>query len=474
MEIVKVKIEELKPAEYNPRAMTEKETIDLTESIKRFGLVEPIVVNGAPERKNVIIGGHQRFFIARKLGFAEIPVVYVNLPDIKKEKELNLRLNRNLGHWDYELLANFEEKTLIDVGFSNEELDQIFGLEEIDEFDEKKEFEKAIKNPRGVKTGDVWQLGNHRLIIGDCTNQENWQKLLGAERFDFMFTDPPYRLAYCKKRTRKVKTKEGFKLRKQKEYNMVSETDYQGKKKGFDAKQNRIYQDILQRGVPEYDEWLSLAQKFQNPNGANIMIFENWRNVHDLWEAIEKYWKIHNMIIWHLPNRMQGFSAPHKFFNKYDVAPLAGEGILNEEYEKELEDYLRDKGQKLLDSYEVILYAKNGNSEWSKKKGTKWAKINDHITWVATSGKSGDQNIIFGTKPIQILVPYLKILSPQEGIIMEPFGGSGSTLIAAEIMKRKCRVIEISETYAEVIIGRWEKFTGQKAEKIADNNGQMK
>ena len=261
-------------------------------------------------------------------------------------------------------------------------------------------------------------------------------------RSDFLFTDPPYKISYIK-------------------YGKVK------KGKGFGYLAQRKYLGVERKGgVPEYDEWFSIANKFQNPKGANVMIFENWRNTHDLWEAIEKYWKIKNLIIWHLPNRHQGFSRPGYFFQKYDIAPLAGEGKLNEEYEEELENYLKEKGQKLLDTYEVILYGQKGKSEWSRKKGTKWAKVADHITWTAQSEASSGQNIIFGTKPIQILVPYIKILSPREGIVMDPFGGSGSTIIASEIMKRKCRAIEISPTYGEVILNRVERFTGIKAVKL--------
>lgn len=121
-----------------------------------------------------------------------------------------------------------------------------------------------------------------------------------------------------------------------------------------------------------------------------------------------------------------------------------------------------------MDTYEIILYGIKGKSYWEKKKGTKWAKIADHITWTAESAISSDQNVIFGTKPIQILVPYIKILSPREGIVMDPFCGSGSTIIASEIMKRKARCIEISEIYSEVILNRWSRFTGK--EPILLNN----
>ena len=316
----------------------------------------------------------------------------------------------------------------------------------------------------------MWRLGDHKLVIGDCTDRNNWEKILGRERFDFMFTDPPYRLAYCKERVRKVKTKGGWKLKGQREYDKVGETDKRGKPKGFGAKQNRTCEGIAERGVPEYDQWLSIANEFQSPEGANVMIFENWRNVVELWQAIEKYWKIKNIIIWHLPNRHQGFSAKGRFFNKYDIAPLAGEGTINEEYEEEFQEYLQNKGQKLLDTYQIILYGSKGKNRWNKIKGNKYWTIGDHIDWVAESETSSGQNVVFGTKPTPILVPYIKILSKREGIIMEPFGGSGSTIIASEIMKRKCRAIEISPTYAEVILNRFEKFTGQSPEKESDTS----
>ena len=270
------------------------------------------------------------------------------------------------------------------------------------------------------------------------------------ERFDLCLTDPPYKLAYAQK------LKKGLGTKKIK------------KGEGFGYRQQRSYQGIKERGgVPEYDEWLSLANKFQNSKGTNIMVFEFWKNIIDLWQAIERYWKIKNMIIWWLPNRQQGFGMKYQFFNKYDIASLAGNGILNEEYEKELESYLQEKGQKLLDSYEIILYGQNNKSFWNRKKGQKWAKITDHITWTAEETIKGrPENIIFGKKPIQILVPYIKILSPRNGIVMDCFGGSGSTLIACEIMKRKARLIEICDVYGEVILNRWEKFSGKTAKKL--------
>jgi len=449
MKIKDVPIEDLNPSEYNPRALTEKEYEDLKESLKRL-------------------------LVAKKMGYKTIPVNYVKITKLKKEQELNLRLNKNLGHFDYDLLANFDEEMLVDVGFSREELDDIFGLNIDEEFDVDKELEKLLKGGnRRVKNGDLWQMGEHRLIIGDCTSRSEWDRLFGKEKYDFLFTDPPYKLAYTK-RARKIQTKEGVKLKKDKVYESVGKTDGKGRfkgwiktKNGFGYRRQRSYLGVEKKGgVPEYDEWLSIANDFQNPKGANVMVFENWRNTVELWQSIQKYWKIKNMVIWWLPNRCQGFSRPGYFFNKYDIAPLAGEGVRNEEYEKELEIYLEEKGQKLIDTYEVIIYGQKGKSYWDRRKNTAWAKVSDHITHAAETGKSGGQNIIFGTKPIQILIPYIKILSPRNGIIAEPFGGSGSTLIASEIMHRKCRAIEIEPIYGELILIRYEKFTSKKAVRI--------
>lgn len=489
MEIKQVNINNLKPAEYNPRSLTEKEYKDLENSLKRFGFVEPLVVNSAKGRENVVIGGHQRLNVAKEMGIKELPVNYVKISNIEKEQELNLRLNKNLGHWDYDLLANFDEDLLQEVGFESEELDDIFGLDIDEEFDVEKELKKVLKDgSKRVKDGDLWQLGEHKLIIGDCIDRENWERLLEEERFDFILTDPPYKLAYTQ-RARKIKTKDGIKLKKDKLYLSTGKTDSKGRfkgwvktKNGLGYRQQRTYTGVEKRGgVPEYDEWLSIANDFQNPNGVNVMVFENWRNMVELWQAIEKYWKIHNMVIWWLPKRHQGFSRPYRFFNKYDIAPVASkkQGLnFNSECEEKFEEFLEEKGAKLIEQYCVSIYGQKGNSEWfgpswSKKekeekgyyqkiKGTRWAKVSDHVTWTASSG----QNIVFGTKPIQILVPYVKILSARNGIVTEPFSGSGSTLIASEIMKRKCRAIEIEPIYGEVILARWEKFTGERAEKV--------
>jgi len=464
MKIENVPISEIIPYERNPRK-NDKAVDIVAKSIKEFGFRIPIIL----DKDNVIIAGHTRLKAAQKLNLKEVPVIWAD--DLTEEQVKAFRIMDNKSHeyseWDRDLLIE-ELKELenmnVDLeitGFSAPELNEFLKLEDPN-FDVDREVEEAIeKGPQRVKEGEIWQLGDHKLIIGSATDENAWKRLLGKEKFDFMFTDPPYKLAY----TERIRNhKEGKPIKSKGRFKRYSKT-----KDGFGYRSQRRYLGVEKEGgVPEYDEWLSIAKKYQNEGGANIMVFENWKNTPELWQSMEKYWKIRNMIIWHLPNRCQGFSREYFFFNKYDIALLGEEGEkeINQDYEPNFEEYMKEKGQKLLDTYEVILYGQSGDSTWNKKKKTPTAHVNDHITWSADTAAQSGQNLVFGTKPIQILIPYMKVLSNPGEIIMEPFGGSGSTLIASEILGRKCRVIEIEPIYAEVIIKRWEKFTGQEAKKI--------
>jgi len=108
IKIEHVSINLLKPADYNPRKWSKEAEEQLKESINKFGIVDPLLVNSAEERKNIIIGGHFRLSIFKKLGIKTVPVVYINIPELEKEKELNIRLNKNTGEFDWDLLATFD------------------------------------------------------------------------------------------------------------------------------------------------------------------------------------------------------------------------------------------------------------------------------------------------------------------------------------------------------------------------------
>lgn len=437
LNVVYVSVTELKLASYNPRHWNDEAIKQLTESIKRFGLVDPIIVNNAENRKGIVIGGHFRLKVAKDLGYKALPVVYVNIPDIEKEKELNLRLNRNTGVWDWGLLASFDESILSDIGFSSEELDQIFDIEDTPEqFDLEKELAKLDIKQIEIQKGDIWQLGENKLMCGDSTVEADVLKLMDGEKADMCLTDPPYILDYLHgKKKRNGKAVEGF-----------------------GAKRNRRYleTDVL---PPDFTEkWMANVNKVQKEN-FSIICYENWKNIKTIWGEAEKYWKIKNMIVWHLPNRHQGFASRYKFFSKHDIAMVGASPNVDIEFNNEIET------DGLQEEYETALFAISGKPQWeSYEKGKKYQPT-DFIEFRASDEKSSGQGVIFGTKPVEILIPYIKVLTKRNDLIIEPFGGSGSTLIAAEKMKRRCFVMEKSPIYSEVIRKRWKKLTGEKAVK---------
>ncbi len=430
-----VPVKEINAAAYNPRKWSEKAIADLTESIKRFGVVDPLVLNSAPERKNICIGGHFRLKVCKDLGYTEMPSVYVSLSDIEKEKELNIRLNKNIGEFDWGLLGEYDEGFLADIGFSSEELDDVFQIDDTPEqFDLKKELEKLDIQNIEIQKGDVFDLDGSRLMCGDSTIEADFLKLMGNEKADMCMTDPPYILDYLKaKRHGKAVT-------------------------GFGAKRDRRYleTDVLPDNFTEL--WMANIAKTQKEN-FTIICYENWKNIRTIWNEMEKYWKVRNMIVWHLPNRVQGFSAKYKFFNKHDIA-MVGTTEPKTEFNLESEDEL------LQTEYETALYATAGKPHWEGYEKGKKICPTDFIEFNAADEKSSGQGIIFGTKPLDILIPYIKVLTKRGDLVVEPFGGSGSTLIASTKMNRRCYLMEKSPVYAEVIKKRWEKLTGKKARKI--------
>ncbi len=432
--IVQVPILDLNPSIYNPRKWDQVAIKNLSESVRRFGLVDPIIVNGSDGRKNNVIGGHFRLKVAKDLNFKEVPVVYLNIPSEEKEMELNLRLNRNTGDWNWDLLAEFDESILKDIGFSSEELDDIFEMDEDPEkFDLEKELRKLQINEIKVQSGDRYQLGEHILFCGDSTVEADVLNLMGGEKADMCLTDPPYILDYLKGKKKSEATE------------------------GFGFKRDRRYMGTDELPPDFTEKWMANINKIQKED-FSIIVYENWKNLRTIWGGMEKYWRMKNMIVWHLPNRVQGFAAKYKFFNKHDIAMVGASGTV--EYNHDTEE------EGLQTEYETALYAISGKPQWEGYEKGKKICPTDFIEFKADDEKHSGQGIIFGTKPIEILIPYLKVLTKRGDIVIEPFGGSGSTLIAAEKLKRRCFIMEKCPTYAEVIMKRWEKLTGLKAQKL--------
>jgi len=433
--IQQVKISELKPAEHNPRKWSDEATEQLKDSIKSFGLVDPILANGAKGRKNIVIGGHFRLKVAKDLGFNEVPVVYIDIPDIEREKELCLRLNRNQGEWDWELLSQFDETLLADIGFSSEEMDTIFDLDDVvpENFDLDKELKKLDIKSVKAKKGDVYKLGDSRLMVGDSTISEDFDKLMNGELASMCLTDEPYILDY-------IHAKRGGKPTT-----------------GFGAKRNRRYleTDVLPDNFIEL--WMANVAKHAKPD-FSIIVYENWKNLRVIWGEMEKYWKVKNMIVWHLPNRHQNFASKYKFFSKHDIAMVGASGTVTLNQDEEPDG--------LQEEYETALYAISGKPQWeSHEKGKKFIPT-DFIEHTAEDEKHSGQGVIFGTKPLPILIPYIKVLTKRGDLVVEPFCGSGSTLMASTKLKRRCFIMEKSPVYAEVALKRWEKLTGEKRVKL--------
>lgn len=437
LKIQMVKVSDLNHAPYNPRKWSEDAIAQLTESIRRFGMVDPILVNGAAERKNIVIGGHFRLKIAKDLGYTEVPVVYIDIPEIERERELNIRLNKNLGEWDLELLAKFDESLLGNIGFTTEELDGIFDvdIDQPEQFNLQKELDKLDIKKVEAQKGDVYQLGDSRLMVGDSTVEADFLKLMNGEQANMCMTDPPYILDYLHAKRHGKPTE------------------------GFGAKRNRRYleTDVLPDNFTEL--WMANVASHAKPD-FSIICYENWKNLRTIWAEMEKYWKVKNMIVWHLPNRHQGFAAKYKFFSKHDIAMVGASGAVEYNHETEPDG--------LQEEYDTALYAIAGKPQWEGYEGGKKYQPTDFIDYQASDEKSSGQGVIFGTKPIEILIPYIKVLTKRGDLVIEPFCGSGSTLIAATKLKRRCYIMEKSPVYAEVALKRWEKLTGQKRVKLND------
>jgi DNA modification methylase len=205
IQLEQLPIEELHPDPANPRHINDKELEALTRSIREFGLVDPII---ARREDKVVIGGHQRLLAARKLGYTTVPVVFVDI-SLEKAHLLNIALNKISGSFDQELLARLlselNEVPNLDLtlsGFEDDELKLL--LKSLNARDKKErtenfDLEEAIKAAQSApvaKPGDIWLLGEHRLMCGDSTDREAVQKLTGQTRMQLAFTDPPYNVNY--------------------------------------------------------------------------------------------------------------------------------------------------------------------------------------------------------------------------------------------------------------------------------------
>jgi DNA modification methylase len=392
LEINYINTDVLIPYVNNSRTHSDKQVTEIASSIKEFGFTNPVLI----DKENTIIAGHGRLLASKKLGLKEVPTILLeNLTEAQKKAYIiaDNKLALNAG-WDEELLS-IELKELDELGyntsltgFSDDELSDILdkpitkGLTDEDEVPEDVE---PI-----VEKGDIWQLGNHRLMCGDSTNITDLDKLLNKIKADLVFTDPPYGLDYSGGRTQVVKKKT---------YGKLLNDNLENKDLGS------LIQFIFSYIKKEADVYVCVSPLFQKP-------------FLDMINELGK--KVDAVIVWDKKN--------------------AGLG------------YMKYRRQ-----CEFILYV-NGKSF---KKGDK----SDFDLW--SISKDNTKEYKHGTqKPIELIERAINNSSKSEDIVLDLFGGSGSTLLACEKTNRINYSMELDKKYCDVIIKRWENFTGKKAERI--------
>lgn len=420
MKIVKKKIDDLKPADYNPRKDLkpgDKEYEKLKRSIKEFGYVEPVIFN---ERTGTIVGGHQRLKVLKDLGYVEIDCVIVDI-SLEQEKVLNVALNKISGEWDNALLGDLLkelETTGYDItltGFDLSEAKDLFGkgsIENIheDNFNAEKEVNE-ITEPK-TKLGDIYHLGNHRLICGDSTNIDYYKKLLDGVTPDLIVTDPPYNIDYggtISGNGRDIAN------------DNMGDSEFYEFLKGFYV----ACFEVIKKGGPIY----VFHSTKETVNFINAMVDAGFKYAQTLvWYknhftlGRQDYQWIHEAILY---GWKEGTS--HYFINDRTIPTVIEE--------------LRLNGKKMSKNELLEILNKITGLEQSVILDNKPTKSEDHPTM----------------KPITLCAKLIYNSSHVDDIVLDPFGGSGSTLIASEQLNRKCYTIELEPKYCDVIIKRFKQ-----------------
>ena len=411
------KIDDLVPYEKNPRPLSNKQRKDLEASITKFNLVEIPAVN----TDNTVIAGHARLKIMQILGRGqeEIEVRLPNRTLTKSEfEEYLLRSNKNTGSWDYELLKSFDTSFLLDIGFDDTDLSSIWDdvLEiEDDEFKLEKELEKAEKTT--IKTGDFFQLGNHRLICGDSTNKEVVAKLLTNHKVQMVYCDPPYNIAL--------------------DYNkgVGGKANYGG---NVDDKKTDVDYRTFLKGAME--SALSVSEK----------------DAHHFWYCDQAYVGMLQSLYAELGISYKRTALWIK--NGINPTPQVAFSKLYEPcvYGITGKPYLSPKHTKLAEILNNDIGIGNATID----------DITDMLDIWLAKRESGDDYQHPTQKPLSLHERPLNRCTKIGDNVLDLFGGSGSTLLACEQMKRNSFLVEMSPVFCQLIINRYENFTGNKATKI--------
>ncbi len=402
MRIEKRLIKDLKPAEYNPRKSNKKQEEALKNSLEKFGAVEPIIVNDNANRKNIIIGGHFRVRELKKLGYKEIDCVIVELT-LENEKELNIRLNANTGEWDFDLLKiNFDSLDLNSWGLEMPEIsfeDKI--KETIGEDDLPEEPDNII-----TKLGDLYELGNHKLLCGDSRDIKDFNKLMDDNLATMIFTDPPYNV--------KISSVVGMGKAKHQEFKMASGEMTENEFVDFLVS---VFANLVKKSI----------------DGSIHYVCMDWKHIYEIITAGRlSFTELKNLCVWNKDNGGMGA-------------------------------FYRSK-------HELVFVFKNGSKQHINnfqlgqsidgKEGRYRTNVWDYRS-INSSWDKEEQRMHPTVKPVELIIDAILDCSNENDIILDCFGGSGSTLIACEKSKRKSRLIELEEKYCDVIVRRYINFCQQ-------------
>ncbi len=410
MLIKTIPISQINPAKYNPRKDLKPGDVEyekLKKSILAFDMVEPLVYN---RRSGNLIGGHQRLKILKELGYKEVEVSVVDLPD-NKEKALNLALNKISGDWNYPMLKDLlleldvGDLDMEITGFDTKEIEDLLtqfhvpgeGLTDDDAIPEKVE---TI-----CKTGDLWQLGEHRLLCGDSTKKEDVEKLMQGEKADMVFTDPPYSVGIGKKN---------------RALNSVQPSgrclnDLEGDNQTVEWTSENIWKPAFENMYKFTKDKCSIY--ITQPQGGDQMMM--------MMMMMSAFWDVKHELIW-IKNQ-----------------PSFSIGRLDYDYQ-----------------HEPIIYG------WKKGESHNWYGNGQFNKSIWNIDRPRESKLHPTMKPIALMENAILNSSKLNEIILDVFGGSGSTLIACEKLGRKCRMMEIADYYCDVIISRWQNYSGKKAQKI--------
>lgn len=400
--IVSRKVEDLIPYARNSRTHSDAQVAQIAASVREFGWTNPVLVDG----ENGIIAGHGRILAARKLGMDEVPCIELaGLSDTQRRAYIiaDNKLALNAG-WDDELLA-IEFAELADAGFDNLltgfTQDEIDALtpEQIPEGLTDEDAAPELQAEPVSKLGDVWVLGKHRVMCGDSTSVDAFDVLMDGQSGDAVFTDPPYGMTYGGGRRAGAKPKNREKFGTRANFGVIKGDDLRG------DDLTALVRDAL------------LSAKTSCKDGAAFYVCFPWRTYSEF-EAglIEIGLEPSACIVWD---------------KKYI-------GLGNANYRPQ---------------HEFIFYVKGGAWHGDKSQSDVWSM----------SRAAGADYVHPTQKPVELVERALGNSSKAGDIVVDCFGGSGSTLIACEKTGRHARLMELDPKYVDVIVRRWCEFTGKQA-----------